>query len=187
MANNLIKRLKRLHLYLIEFETWLGNAIVMHIPAWWFRRIYFQMIRVKIGKGSEMSMGSFIIRPLSLRIGDWTHINPGCLLDARSDLTIGNRVSISHRVSIITGSHDPKSPTFGCKFAPVVIGDYVWIGIGATILQGVTIGEGAVIAAGAVVTKDVEPYSIVGGVPARKIGERPQGLDYKCTMPIHFF
>ena len=56
----------------------------------------------------------------------------------------------------------------------------MWIGAGATILKGVDIGEGAVVAAGAVVTKNVAPYSIVAGVPAKKIGERNKELDYKC-------
>ncbi|HMS72434.1 MAG TPA: hypothetical protein PKB03_05320, partial [Baekduia sp.] len=58
-------------------------------------------------------------------------------------------------------------------------GDRAWVALGATVLGGVTIGEGAVVAAGAVVTKDVEPYSVVGGVPAVKIGDRSRGLRYE--------
>lgn len=107
-------------------------------------------------------------------------------MDGRGIVKIGNSVSISHRVAIVSAGHDPQSPTFGYRSAPITIGDYVWIGVNATILKGVTIGEGAVVAAGAVVTKDVEPYAIVAGVPARKIGERPKGLDYKCRMPDLF-
>ena len=67
---------------------------------------------------------------------------------------------------------------------PIVIDDYVWIGVGATILRGVHIGEGAVVCAGAVVVHDVLPYTVVGGVPAKKIGERNRGLDYKCVWTI---
>ena len=66
------------------------------------------------------------------------------------------------------------------KFLPIVIDDYAWIGVGAIILQDVHIGKGAVVCAGAVVTKDVGDYEIVGGTPARKIGERTHSLDYYC-------
>lgn len=69
---------------------------------------------------------------------------------------------------------------------PIFIDDYVWIGVGAIVLQGVKIGKGAVIAAGSVVTKDIEPYSIVAGVPAKVIGKRNPDLDYKCLWKIPF-
>jgi len=61
-----------------------------------------------------------------------------------------------------------------------VIEDYVWVGIGATILPGVKLGKGAVVSAGAVVTKDVPPFTVVAGIPAKKITNRLMGLNYKC-------
>jgi acetyltransferase-like isoleucine patch superfamily enzyme len=67
-----------------------------------------------------------------------------------------------------------------------VIGNRVWIGYGAIILPGLTIGEGAVVGAGAVVTKDVEPFAIVGGNPARKIGERARELNYRLDFNPRF-
>lgn len=170
-----------------ELLTWFGNAFVSHIPLWFVRKFYYRLMGVCVGAGSEMSMGIYLMEPKLLKIGQATHINPGCLLDARVGIEIGNSVSISHRVVVITASHDAQSLTFASKNGRVHICDFAWIGVGATILQGVTIGEGAVVAAGAVVTKDVEPFTIVGGVPARKIGTRPKGLNYKCHMPIHFF
>jgi len=124
--------------------------------------------------------------PSRVTIGHATHINRGVLLDGRGIVKIGNCVSISHRAAFVSAGHDTQSPTFGYRSAPITICDYAWIGVNATILKGVTIGEGAVVAAGAVVTKDVEPYTIVGGVPAKKIGERPRGLNYKCWMPEPF-
>ncbi|MDR0792472.1 MAG: acyltransferase, partial [Chitinophagaceae bacterium] len=101
-----------------------------------------------------------------------------CFFDGRNGITIGNKVSISHKVTLITESHDTDSPTFDTIRGKIIIEDYAWIGVNATILQGITIGEGAVVAAGAVVTKPVAPYTVVGGVPAKKIKDRVQNLNY---------
>jgi maltose O-acetyltransferase len=93
-------------------------------------------------------------------------------------LKIGNNVSIAGEVRIYTMEHDVDSPTFEEVGAPVIIDDYVVIGTRVTILPGVHIGRGAVIASGAVVTHDIEPFSVVGGVPAKEIKKRNQDLRY---------
>ena len=87
---------------------------------------------------------------------------------------------------LITGSHNIENCNFPVEFRPIVIQDYAWIGAGAILLPGVEIGEGSVVAAGAVVTKSVQPYSVVAGIPARKIKDRPKGLCYHCIMPVFF-
>ena len=99
--------------------------------------------------------------------------------DARAGIEIGADTNISSHVKMITGSHDVDDPMFEGEFLPIRVGEHCWIGTGAIILQGVTIGDGAVIAAGAVVTKDVPPYEIWGGVPARKIRDRSRDLQYQ--------
>jgi maltose O-acetyltransferase len=81
----------------------------------------------------------------------------------------------------MSAKHEVDDPGFAASFDEIVIGDRVWIGIGATILGGVTIGEGAVVSANATVTRDVEPYAIVAGTPARKVRERARDLDYELT------
>ena len=144
------------------------------------------MVKTKIGKKSVIMKSNYIIAPNHLSLGNYTHINRGCTLDARGNLTIGNNVSISYNVSLMTGGHDVNSSLFQGVYLPIVIEDYVWIGVNSTVLQGVTIGKGAVIAAGSVVTKDVAPYTIVGGIPARKIGERNNNLDYHCIWDVPF-
>lgn len=105
------------------------------------------------------------------------------MLDARNGITIGNNVSLSMGVWIWTMEHDPQDSYYQAKGGPVVIEDYAWISCRVVILPGVTIGQGAVVAAGAVVTKDVPPYEIVGGVPAKVIGERTKDLRY--TLNFH--
>lgn len=95
-------------------------------------------------------------------------INSGCHFQDQGGITIGDGSLIGHNVVLATVNHDldPKNNRKN-HYAPIIIGNHVWIGSNATILPGVTIGEWAVVAAGAVVTKDVPPYTVVGGVPAR--------------------
>lgn len=172
--------------YLYSFGAFLVNGPFGNFPSYPLRRFLLRRLGAVIGKGSTINMGQFFMQPNHLHIGEHTHINRGCLIDSRAPLYIGNSVSISHRVMLLTGSHDANSRGFDGVFYPIRIEDHVWIGAGATILQNVRIGEGAVVAAGAVVTSDVEPYTIVGGIPAKKIGVRNSGLDYKCIWETPF-
>jgi len=132
-----------------------------------------------------VSMGcSVIIYPnVSIRgrgrltIGDNCSINGGVIFGLTCDLTLGNYVMIADNVSFRTADHeysDLSVPMMeqGERSFPIAVGDDVWIGANATILRGVTIGRGAIIAAHAVVVKDVQPFEIVGGVPAKTIGSR---------------
>ena len=162
------------------FLAWVENNIVAVIPLWCVRRMYHIMMGMKIGQGSQLNMRTYLMGPGAFSIGEHSHVNPGCLIDYRGGVEIGSSVSISHRVMLFTGGHDTHSPKFNEVYKPIKIGDHVWIGAGATVLQGVRIGEGAVVAAGAVVVNDVAPFTIVGGVPAKKIGDRHRDLNYKC-------
>lgn len=106
-------------------------------------------------------------------IGDNVRLNRNCMVNPYT--TIKNNVSVGARVSFITAAHDigtsEKRRGNRTFFKPIVIEDGCWIGAGATILGGVTVKKGTIIAAGAVVTKDCEPDSLYGGVPARKLKE----------------
>ena len=162
------------------------NDILPHIPSWSLRRLYLRVVGCRIGKGSFIMKHVYIQSPNRLVIGNHSHINRDCILDARANITIGDNVSLSYRVNVITGSHDFQKPDFPSNKKPIYIDDYVWAGVGSSILSGVHVGKGAVICAGAVVTKDVEPFTVVGGVPAKKIANRNPDLDYHCAWNVPF-
>lgn len=106
----------------------------------------------------------------NITIGKNVFFNSGCRFQDQGGIVIGDGVLIGHNVVIATINHglDPKEERKN-HYAPVAIGNHAWIGSNATILPGVTVGEWAVVAAGSVVTKNVEPYTVVGGVPAKVI------------------
>ena len=110
--------------------------------------------------------------PWNLKVGGCVAIDDEVNLYSVDKITIGSKVAISREVFICTASHDITKPNRPLITAPITICDGVWIGARAIILPGVTIGEGAVVAAGAVVTKDVEPFTVVGGNPAKFIKKR---------------
>lgn len=111
-------------------------------------------------------------------IGENVSIHDFCYIDAVAGVTIGDNVRIAHNCSLISGQHrydQPGKTIFASDYssAPIHIEDDVWLGTGVVILQNVRVGHGSVIAANSVVTKNVEPYSIMGGVPAKLLKKRP--------------
>ena len=111
----------------------------------------------------------FVGRGATLRVGDNSRIN-GAHISVSTDVDIGRNVCIGPNAVIIDDDfHDVVSHFSAGKTGPIRIHDNVWIAMGAMVLKGVTIGEGAAVAAGAVVTKDVPPYTLVAGVPAKPI------------------
>ncbi len=137
---------------------------------------------------STVLYGGFEIRsPRKLKIGANSSIGHKATLDARGGLEIGENVNFSSEVMIWTAQHDYRDPQFGTVFKPVKIEDYAWLGPRCIILPGVTVGKGAVVAAGAVVSNDVESYTVVGGVPAQKLTDRPENINYNpADKPILF-
>ena len=183
-----IKPLKYFLIYSFEFLTYFYNFFLGKLPFYITRRGVLFLLGVRVGKKTRINMGQYLMLNPSekIHIGNNCHINHGCFIDARGGLKIGNNVSISHNVTINTASHDINNDQFKMKFARVKIEDNVWIGINATILQGVTIGKGAVIAAGAIVTKDVAPYTVVAGIPAKKILDRNMNCCYRIKCDSLF-
>ena len=110
---------------------------------------------------------------VNLRVGRNVFINHNCTISDIGGVDIGDETLIAPNVSLLSSGHplEPLDRRRRVTAAPIVIGRNVWIGAGATVLQGVTVGDDSVIAAGAVVAHDVPPSTLVGGVPARVIRE----------------
>ncbi len=165
------KIVSRLYNYTVDFALfWLH--LICSIPSHHLRRFVLRIAGMKIGSGSSIHIGCHFFSPKRIRIGDDTVIGRSAFLDGRAPLLIGDHVDIASEVMIYNSEHDINSPDFSAADGPVEIGNYVFIGPRVIILPGVKIGKGAVVAAGAVVTSDVPHFAIVGGVPAKVIGER---------------
>ncbi len=165
------KIVRRLKAITLEADNmilrWVG-----HVPSHHFRRFCYRLEGFKIGHGSAIHMGAVFYNIKNIKVGSDTIIGENAVLDGRDTLSIGSHVDIASEVMIYNAQHDLSDPSFKAVNAPVVIEDYVFIGPRAIILPGVSVGKGAVIGAGAIVTKDVPEFMIVGGVPAKVIGER---------------
>jgi acetyltransferase-like isoleucine patch superfamily enzyme len=163
------------------------------------RAVLFRLRGIRIGEKTRIGTALQVIRPRCIRIGPRCEIEQGVFLKCVDDgarlemgeyVFVGAGTEFDVAVSVVIGGHTLIAPGVfitdhehnhargrrldeqGWRSAPVVIGADVWLGARAVVLPGVTIGEGAIVGAGAVVTKDVPPYAIVAGVPARQMGER---------------
>ena len=164
-----------------------GNRIINKLPSRHIRRWFYQLLGARFGKDCFPCRRVEILLPKGLTLGDRVTVGWYAELDARGGITVGNDTNISSHVKLITGSHDIDDPNYTADFLPIHIGHHCWIGTGAMILQGVNIGDGAVIAAGAVVSKDVEPWTVVGGIPAKVIRKRSDNVEYKTGKPPIFY
>jgi acetyltransferase-like isoleucine patch superfamily enzyme len=131
----------------------------------------------KIGKRVVFYPGVWITPGRNLRVGDDVDFACDVIVTTTGGVEIGERTLLGYRTQILSGNHVvPTKPQrifgSGHDFRKVIIERDVWIGANCLVLPGVSIGEGAVVSAGSVVTKNVQPYSIVGGCPAKVIRER---------------
>lgn len=158
------------------------NFVFTYLPwnflrVWVVRYLYF----AKVGKGVTLGLGVQYKKPRGIAIGNNTNINPRVILDGRAGLTIGNNVDIGEDVAFYCGGHDVNDPYYRTYVGHIRVQDYACIFARAMVVRGVTIGEGAVVGAMAVLNKDVEPYTIVAGIPAKPIGERSRDLRYDLS------
>jgi len=186
----------RLKLFLVRALNYVTNHVISHIPSFHLRHAWYRrVLGISLGQGAVVHLGCYVwfygpgqLRREGLVIGAHTRINRDCCLDARGSLRIGENVSISPEVTILTAFHPIDDPEFRVATRPIEIEDYAFVGTRATILAGVRIGRGAVVGAGAVVTRHVPPLAVVAGVPARQVGTRPEeALRYVLDQPPALF
>lgn len=162
-------------------RAWL--RVVSYAPSRSLRLLGVVSAGARIGKDVIWMPGVEVFSPWRLVVGSHTNIGRHVHLDARGDLTIGDNVNISDEVAVWTAEHDIQAEDFPMTRGPVIIENHVWLCFRSIVLPGVRLGEGCVVATGAVVTKDVPPFTVVGGVPAKVIGDRNRCLTYELGEP----
>jgi len=123
---------------------YLTNHVISHVPSFLIRHLWYRrVLGLELGTGSDVFMGCYIwfqglrgMRRQGIRIGSRSRINRRCTLDARGSISIGDDVSISPEVFILTSGHDYDDPDFDQVYGPVSIADHVWVGTRATVLPG---------------------------------------------------
>jgi acetyltransferase-like isoleucine patch superfamily enzyme len=138
---------------------------------------FLRLVGAQIGHRVVIYPGVYIIPGANLVIGNDVDLALDVLIQSSGGVTIGDRTLVGYRTQIISSNHvvpqgHGRIFSAGAEYRPIRIGNDVWIGGNCMILPGITIGEGAVVAGGSVVTKDVDPFCIVGGCPAKLIKKR---------------
>lgn len=175
---------------LTQITKWFGfyifNFWITNFPIHFVRILYLKYIlRIKIGKRTFIHMGCFFEGNNTI-IGDNNVIGRWCFFGGGGTITVGNNVSITSKTYIFSSTHDVNSPSFAMKYTDVVIEDYVWIGANAMVMPGVKIEKGAMLAAMSTATKNIPPYTIFGGTPAKEIAKRSSELNYSLNYSPYF-
>lgn len=171
-------------------EWWYTNCFLYNFPSKRFRNWCLRKMGMKMSQDVRIYSGFHIRHPRGITIEDGVSVGSNVLLDGRRGLLIKKSAVIGYGAIVWTLNHDYNDLNFIAKGAPVEIGERAWVCSHSIILPGITIGEGAVVASGAIVTKDVPPYAIVAGIPAKQIGTRDKKdytYGYKlATDNLHF-
>jgi acetyltransferase-like isoleucine patch superfamily enzyme len=172
---------------LSEFRLYLCNHIIANIPSHTIRLWYYRKIMgFKIGKRSSIFMGCKFDCAKGFILAENAVINGNCRIDPRGGVEIGSNVIISSDVQLITMDHDTDIMGKEKLLKKILVEDYAWISTRALILPGITIGKGAVVAAGAVVTRNVDPFTVVAGIPAKFLREKEPQTNYTVNYRRKF-
>lgn len=139
---------------------------------WGWRSFLLRLFGAKVGRNVHIHPSARIFIPWNLQIGDWSSVGFDALIYNLGPVKIGTEVTISQRAHLCAGSHDFRDPAMTLLKLPITVGDEAWICADAFVGPSIEVGAKAVIGARAVVMKDVAAGSVVGGNPAKVIGQR---------------
>ena len=137
-----------------------------------WRIFILRLFGAKIGDGANVYASAIIWAPWNLEMGQLTAIGPGAECYNPGKIKLGNKVTISQYAYLCAASHDFTKRQHPLITKPIIVEDHVWVAAGAFVSMGVTIGEGAIVGARSCVFKDVAPWDVVGGNPAKFIKKR---------------
>ena len=161
-------------------SVYLNNHMISQLISRRCRMLWYRhAMGYVVGRASSILPDFRVSEPKNLEIGCHTVINNSCRFDNRRKIIIGDNVSVSYGVVILTVGHDIDSPDFAITGGEVVVEDYVWLCASCMIMPGVRIGKGAVVLPGSIVISDVEQFSVVGGNPAKFVRKRSENLHYE--------
>ncbi len=141
-------------------------------PCFGLRRALLRLFGARVGRGAHVYPSTVITLPWNLTLGEQASLGEGVLVYDLGPVSVGDRATVSLRAHLCAGTHDPRRADMPLVKAPIVVGDDAWIGADAFVGPGVSVGAGAVVGARAVAVKDVPPWTIVAGNPARPLGPR---------------
>jgi len=141
-------------------------------PLFGWRRFLLNLFGARVGQGVNIYNSAVITMPWNLEVGDWAAIGEHALIYNLGQITIGESATVSQRTHLCAGSHDYLDPAMPLLKTPIEIKPQAWVCADAFVGPGVTVGEGSVVGACAVVTRDVDPWTVVAGNPAREVKKR---------------
>ena len=163
-----------------DLLVWFANFVVNKIPFHTIRLFYYRHVMgFRIAKGASIHLGCTFNCRKELIIGKNSTLNQFCRIDNRGGITIGSNVSISPYVKLVSADHNLHSPFCEGRSRPIILEDYVFIGIDAVVLGNVTMHLGSALGANSVLSKDSEEYGIYAGIPALLKSHRPKEFNYQ--------
>lgn len=184
-----LKRILLKIMYILDDMTIYFSKFTGRLPSNKMRRFLLKhFFLIKFHKTVKIYGGFEIRDGFNIEIGKGSIIGNDCILDGRNGILIGENVNLSSGVWIWSEQHDINDASFSCGVQKkVIIEDRVWLSARTMVLPGRKVAEGSVVAAGAIVTKDTEPYSISAGIPAKKIRDRNNNLNYELSSSMPWF
>lgn len=154
---------------------WIPGQYLLRLsprPFFGWRRLVLRAYGARVGANVHVHNSTRVAMPWNLTLGDWSAVGEDVLVYNLGPVVIGERATVSHRAHLCAGTHDYRRADLPLEKPPIVVGSQAWVCADAFVGPGVTVGEGAVVGAAAVAVRDIPPWTVVAGNPARVVKER---------------